>query len=92
MRENGRLLLSWNKEAASSQQKETDVVKYVVYEFLPGEDTDNLELSETIITITPNNLIVLAENGEEQALKGNTYVVTAVDRLNRESKPTKLKL
>lgn len=92
VRDNGRLLLNWKKESVSGRPKETDVVKYVVYEFLPGEDTDNLEIAETIITITPNNRIVLAEKGGESELKGNTYVVTAIDRMNRESKPAKLKL
>lgn len=91
-RENGKLILEWNPEKSSGRMKETDVVKYVVYELLPGEDSDNLDNSEAIITITPNNRIVIAEKGQEGALKGNTYVVTAVDRQNRESGPVKLKL
>ena len=91
-RANGKLLLDWDKNPRSNRQKDTDIVKYVVYEFLPGEDTDNLEQAETIITITPSTRIVLAENGGEDEIKGNTYVVTAVDRQNRESKPAKLKL
>lgn len=92
MRENGKLILGWDKPAAAKQKRETDVVKYVVYEFLPGEDTDNLENAETIITITPTNRVILAEKGGETDLKGNTYVVTAIDRMNRESKGAKIKL
>ena len=92
IRENGNLFLAWDKASYGKSQKETDVVKYVVYEFLPGEDTDNLEISETIISITPNNLVILAEKDGEKELKGNTYVVTSVDRMNRESKPMKIKL
>ncbi|MCH5214726.1 MAG: family 10 glycosylhydrolase [Muribaculaceae bacterium] len=92
VRENGKLLLEWNRPSLKGKQTETDAVKYVVYEFLPGEDTDNLEFAETIITITPSNRIVLADKNQENAIKGNTYVVTAIDRMNRESKPVKLKL
>lgn len=92
IRENGRLLIGWDKPSVSGKGKETDAVKYVVYEFLPGEDTDNLEMAETIISITPANRVILAEKGGESDLKGNTYVVTAIDRMNRESKPMKLKL
>ena len=92
IRENGKLILGWDKVKNASRQKETDAVKYVVYEFLPGEDTSNLNNAETIISITPNNRIVLADKNGEAELKGNTYVVTAVDRMNRESNGGKIKL
>lgn len=92
IRENGQLFLAWDKASIGKSQKETDAVKYVVYEFLPGEDTDYLENAETIISITPNNLVILAEKGGDKELQGNTYVVTSIDRMNRESKPSKIKL
>lgn len=93
VREKGRLMLEWNAESCPhTKGKETDAVKYMVYEFLPGEDTSNLDLAETIITITPGNRVILADKGQEDVIKGNTYVVTAIDRMNRESKPSKLKL
>lgn len=92
IRQNGKLYISWDKVSNSERPRETDVVKYVVYEFLPGEDTDNLEIAETLISVTPNNLVILAEQDGEKELKGNTYVVTAIDRMNRESRPSKIKL
>lgn len=92
VRNDGRVILEWSKPSHSGKKKATDAVKYVVYEFLPDEDASNLESAEAIITITPNTRIVLAEKGEEESIKGNTYVVTAVDRMNRESRPTKLRL
>lgn len=92
VRENGRLLLAWDAEEHGRSMKDTDAVKYVIYEFLPDEDTANLEVAETIIAITPSHRLVLAEKGGEADLKGNTYVVTAIDRMNRESNPVKIKL
>lgn len=90
VRQDGRILLEWTKPTYTGKGKETDAVKFVVYEFIPGEDSDDLEFSDAIISITPNNRIILAEKGEEAGIKGNTYVVTAIDRMNRESKPSKI--
>lgn len=91
MKEEGRILLGWDKPVYGKKQSETDAVKFVVYEFLPGENTADLDRAETIITITPGNCIVLSEDGDGP-IKGNSYVVTAIDRMNRESKPSKVKL
>lgn len=87
-----RVLLSWQKPAQGARMKDTDAVKYVVYEFLPGEDVNNLEKAETIIAVTPNNLLVLIEQDAISEIRGNTYVVTALDRMNRESKPVKVQM
>ena len=92
IRENGNLILGWDQAAHGRTQKETDTVKYVVYEFLPDEDSSDLDNAQAIISITPSHRLIIAAKGEESRLKGNTYVVTAVDRMNRESKPVKLKL
>lgn len=92
IRSDGQLLVGWDKPAVGKTKKDTDAVKFVVYEFLPGEDSANLENAETIITVTPSNRVIIAGKGGESELKGNTYVVTAIDRMNRESKPQKLKL
>lgn len=92
IKESGKLILGWDKPRHDKSMKETDVVKFVVYEFLPEEDSNDLDNAVAIITVTPNNRVIIADRGEEGALKGNTYVVTAVDRMNRESKPSKLKL
>ena len=90
-RDKDNIMLSWNAAPKGSRMRETDVTRYVVYEFLPGEDSGNLDNAETIISVTPNNLLLLGTKAEEGALKGNTYVVTAVDRMNRESRPVKIK-
>lgn len=85
-----QIILTWQKAPHGKNQKEMDVVKYVVYEFVPGEDTSNLDNAEAIITISPSNNIILDYEGGKN-IKGNTYVVTAVDRMNRESEPRTVK-
>ena len=60
---------------------ENDVVRYVVYEFFPGESQD-FEDSQTIIAVTPYTRLELAPDSE-----GSTFAVTALDRMNRESAP-----
>lgn len=66
----------------ASRGKETDVVKYVVYEFFKGESLD-INDPEAIISITPLNAVRL-----DSAEPGTTFIVTAVDRMNRESAPS----
>lgn len=83
--------LEWNAPKQAKTQKETDVVKFVVYEFLPDEDPNNLDNAVAITCVTPFNSLILGKKHEEKDLKGNTYVVTALDRMNRESKPVKVK-
>jgi len=92
-RKDGKRLLSWNHPANYTanvgndikKQKATDVVKYLVYEFLPGEQID-LDNAEAIIAMTPKNTVCLP--GETE---GCTYVVTAIDRMNREGEPATIK-
>ena len=85
----GIVSLSWKAPEKGNVEKETDAVKFVVYEFLEGENPDDLENSETIISITPGTSLNL---GKKEEVKGKTYVVTSIDRMNRESAPVKLKL
>jgi len=64
------------------------ITRFVVYRFLPGERVNTDDPSK-IIAITPNEFLPLPYQG------GNikyTYVVTALDRLHNESKPTKRKV
>lgn len=77
----GQSLLEWKAPHNGHKQSESDVVRYVVYEFYPGEEQD-IEDPQTIIAITPDTAVVLPGVSE-----GNTYAVTAVDRMNRESAP-----
>lgn len=74
--------LVWDMPAKGSAEKDTDVVKFVVYQFFPGEDV-NIDDSQTIIALTPNNRVLL----DDDALKGCRFVVTSLDRMNRESDP-----
>lgn len=67
------------------KQKSTDVVKYMVYEFLPGEEI-NLENSEAVIALTSFNKVELQSDSD-----GCVYVVTAIDRMNREGLPAIIK-
>lgn len=91
VKENDGIFLKWTAPSKGSKMQETDAVKFVVYEFYPGENSDSLDRAETIISISPDNKMMVGSTDEEAELKGRTYVVTSVDRMNRESKPVKLK-
>lgn len=73
--------LEWNRPEQGREPKSDDVVKFVVYEFFPGEKQD-IEDPQAIVAMTPYNR-VRVENAE----RGMTYAVTTLDRLNRESSP-----
>lgn len=72
----------YGSNADSLEGKSTDVVKYAVYEFCPGENVDITD-PEAIIAITPYNAVRM-----DGAEPGTTFIVTAIDRLNRESAPS----
>lgn len=74
--------LRWDAPASGKKPAETDVVKYVVYQFFPDEDI-NTEDSQTIIAMTPYTRLLV----EEDDIKGCRFVVTSIDRMNRESEP-----
>jgi len=73
--------------APKSKRWSDDVSRYVVYRFRKGEKVDLADPSH-IVDITPQTFIKLPY-GEKQTY---TYVVTALDRLSNESKPSKLKI
>lgn len=60
----------------------TDPVKFVVYEFFKGEEI-NLDDPSAIICVTPLNAVKI-----DAAEEGTTFIVTALDRMNRESDPS----
>lgn len=91
-REGGKTFLTWKSPASGSKEKETDAVKFVVYEFFKGEDSNDLEDSQTIVAITPLTRVLIADDAKPSSLKDMTFVVTSVDRMNRESEPTRLKM
>lgn len=88
-RRDGNLFLSWSEPEKGSRQSDTDAVKYVVYEFYPDEKPDT-SLSEPIIALTPYHKLLLSD--DEESVRGNTYVVTALDRMNRESQPVMVRV
>ena len=73
--------LSWDAPANGREQKSDDAIRFVVYEFLPGEKLD-INNSQAIVALTPFNRVRIA-NPEP----GLSYAVTTLDRLNRESDP-----
>lgn len=85
VKEKGRDILMWKAPANAKQASETDVVKYVVYQIYDGEPktTDD---PATIVAITPYSALRLPDDKTE----GVTWMVTSVDRMNRESKPVSL--
>lgn len=87
---NDQLFLTWDSFKNHSQA-ETDVVKYVVYQFFPGEELD-IEDAETIIALTPYSTVLIEDFSEGPGASGSTFAVTALDRMNRESEPTLIKI
>lgn len=72
--------LSWNGGRNDGKPHESDAVRFVVYEFFPGEER-NIDEPECIVALTPLHKVKVG------AEKGTVYAVTALDRMNRESKP-----
>ena len=77
----GKEFLVWKAPGKHHKESESDVVKYVVYEFFPGE-TQDINDPQTIIAVTPLTRVLIPDDTE-----GATFAVTAVDRMNRESDP-----
>lgn len=72
----------YGAEAGKGKGADTDVVKYVVYEFFKGETID-INDPEAIIAITPYPAVRM-----DCAEPGTTFIVTAIDRMGRESDPS----
>ena len=62
----------------------------MVYQFFPGETID-IEDAQTIIAITPYTGVLVEDYSEGPSAEGSTFVVTALDRMNRESEPVETK-
>lgn len=89
-REKGQVFLEWDKPSKGKTAKDTDAIRYVVYQFFPEERVD-IEDSEAIIALTPYNKVLVEDISEGPGAQGSTFVVTSLDRLNRESEPVKVK-
>ncbi len=78
--------LFWTAPKAKTEMDEAK--SYVVYRFAPGQKV-NLENPDNIVCITREKMLKLPyENGRTKY----TYVVTALDRLQNESKGAKVKV
>lgn len=82
----GMTIISWNPPARDTEQSENDIIRYAVYEFFEGE-TPDIENTEALIAVTPVN--ALAVGPSDGSLKGTVYLITALDRMNRESAPAR---
>ncbi len=72
--------LSWEAPRRGPSKSESDVVRYAVYEFFPGEPQDTGD-PQTIVALTPFTRVRIYPE------PGVTFAVTALDRMNRESHP-----
>lgn len=78
----GKTFISWHAPDADSTQKATDAVRFVVYQFFKGEKPD-ISDPQAIIALTPYTSVLVADEN----LKGQTFCITSLDRMNRESSP-----
>jgi hypothetical protein len=73
--------LTWS--APKIENKVSDLVKFVIYHFKDNKSID-LDDASAIICITNRYEYEVSEPG--------TYIVTALDRVNNESEPTKINI
>ncbi|MDE5552907.1 MAG: hypothetical protein K2I91_06870, partial [Muribaculaceae bacterium] len=90
-RQNGKTFLVWDEVSDGLKQTATDQTKYVVYQFFPGEDSEDISDSQTIIALTPYTRVMISEDIAPESIEGMTFAVTALDRMNRESLPVRIK-
>ncbi|MCH5224733.1 MAG: family 10 glycosylhydrolase [Muribaculaceae bacterium] len=86
----GQMFLTWDPPTIKGGPSSLDQVRFVVYQFFPGEDID-IEDSEAIIALTPYNTVLVEDYSAGPSAEGSTFIVTALDRLNRESEGVKVK-
>lgn len=90
-RRDGKTFLSWNPESRPAHESATDQIRFVVYQFFPGENADDISDPQTIIALTPLSKVMIADDVDPESVKGMTFAVTALDRMNRESLPVRIK-
>jgi uncharacterized lipoprotein YddW (UPF0748 family) len=89
-RREGKTFLTWKSIDTGETESASDPIRFVVYEFFPGEDID-ISDPQTIIALTPYKSVIVADDSDPQSIEGVTFAVTALDRLNRESLPFYIK-
>ena len=87
---NGQIFLTWDKSPQGSSEKASDQVRFVVYQYFPDEHVD-IEDAESIIALTPFNAVLVEDSSAGPTAEGSTFIVTALDRMNRESDPVSIK-
>lgn len=87
--ENGKSFISWEAPAVGKNPKDTDPIRFAVYEFYPGEEI-TLSDPEAMISVTSQNKVHISEKPSE--LSGHTFAITTIDRMNRESDPVFIKV
>lgn len=88
VRQSGKTFLEW--DSPKIKNREDDAVRFVVYSFLPQENMGNLDNSEAIIAMTGLNRVKISDDEDPASIEGLRFCVTSIDRLNRESKPSRL--
>ncbi|MCH5243016.1 MAG: family 10 glycosylhydrolase [Muribaculaceae bacterium] len=90
VKDKGQIFLTWDKEISKPAPSDTDIVRYVVYQFFPEENVD-INDAEAIIALTPYNAVLVEDVSEGPTAEGSTFIVTAIDRMNRESEGVSVK-
>ena len=90
-RRDGKTFLTWTPPARGAKEDASDAVRFVVYEYFPGENSDEISDPQTIIALTPYSKVLVADDVNPEGVEGMTFAVTSLDRLNRESLPVKIK-
>ncbi len=78
-------MLSW--KSPSPHNHISDVTRFVIYQFDPGDDIDT-GCADAIIAITGDRHYPIPEGTPE----GTTFAVTALDRVNNESEAATITL
>lgn len=89
VKNHGEAFVTWETPTESENKKETDVIRYAVYQFFPGEEI-TLSDPQAMIAVTDRNRVRISEKPSE--LSGHTFAVTGIDRMNRESDPVLIKV
>ena len=90
VKDKGQIFLTWDKTSKSDHPHSSDAIRYVVYQFFPDEEID-IDDAQTIIALTPFNAVLVEDTSAGPSAQGSTFIVTALDRLNRESEPVIIK-
>lgn len=93
-RSDGKTFLEWDAPASSQKggiEASTDPLRFVVYSFLPGENSGDLSDPETIIALTGMTKVLVSDDTDPASISGMRFAVTSLDRLNRESLPSRPK-